>query len=103
MTALLPTGPPVPPAEPLAASFTFSCSDVSCTFDASGSTGSPVTWDWTFGHDGATGSGETVLHDFPAVTGTYTVTLTVGDGSGTDTTTDTVSCKKRGRNGVQCT
>ncbi|MCH7531846.1 MAG: S8 family serine peptidase [Gemmatimonadetes bacterium] len=90
-----------PDPDPLAAGFTFSCSELSCSFDASGSTGS-VVWDWTFG-DSTIGSGVTVAHKYPGV-GTYTVTLTVGDGSGNneDTTSDTVSCKKRGRNGVRC-
>ena len=97
-----PPAPPVPPAEPLAASFTYSCSGVSCTFDGSGSTGSPTSYDWTFGDGGAPASGETVGHDFPSGTGTYTVTLTVDDSSGgTDAASTTISCEQRGKK-VRC-
>ena len=91
--------PPDLDPDPLAASFTFSCSGLSCSFDGSGSTGNVTSYGWTFG-DSTTRSDATVNHTFPDV-GTYTVTLTVGDGSGTDTTSDTVSCKKRGKK-VRC-
>ncbi|MFN2433166.1 MAG: S8 family serine peptidase [Gemmatimonadota bacterium] len=66
-------GPPV-------ASFTFSCSGLSCSFDGSGSAdadGSITSYSWSFG-DGASGSGPSVSHTY-ATGGTYTVTLTVTD------------------------
>ncbi|NMP16914.1 family 16 glycosylhydrolase [Thalassotalea sp. Y01] len=65
---------------PPTAEFSFNCTDLSCTFDGSGSTdidGSLTSWDWDFG-DGNIGSGENVSHTF-AQAGTYTVTLTVTD------------------------
>ena len=70
-----------PPAnqEPTA-SFTFETANLSCSFDASGSTdsdGSIVTYAWSFG-DGSSGSGVTVSHTY-GTAGTYTVTLTVTD------------------------
>lgn len=68
---------------PPTASFTYSCTDLSCDFDGSGSSdsdGSISSYDWDFG-DGTTGSGETVSHTYDA-DGTYTVTLTVTDDAG---------------------
>ncbi len=73
-----------PPANnPPVASFTFSCSDLTCSFDGTGSSdsdGSITSYDWTFG-DGATGSGSTTSHTYGA-DNTYTVTLTVTDDDG---------------------
>jgi PKD repeat protein len=65
---------------PPTASFTFNCTDLSCSFDGSGSSdpdGTIQSYAWTFG-DGDTGSGATVNHTY-AGGGTYTVTLTVTD------------------------
>ncbi len=68
---------------PPTASFTFSCTDLSCSFDGSGSSDSDGTiqsYAWNFG-DGSNGSGVTVDHTYAAA-GTYTVTLTVTDDDG---------------------
>ncbi len=65
--------PPVP-------SFTTSCTALTCSFDAGGSTdpeNDPLTYAWTFG-DGATGSGVTASRTY-GTAGTRTVTLTVSD------------------------
>jgi PKD repeat protein len=60
--------------------------DLTCTFDASGSTDDHdiASYGWTFG-DGATGSGVTASHTF-ASAGTYTVTLLVRDTIGQSAT-----------------
>jgi PKD repeat protein len=72
---------------------TASCTDLSCTFDATGSTdpdGSIVAYSWAFG-DGATGTGPSVPHGYAAA-GTYIATLTVTDNHGaTGTATGTVT------------
>src|SRR6185436_12037666 len=67
---------------PPVARFTFTCSLLSCSFDASGSTADAgiVSYSWSFG-DSTSGSGVTTSHSFEA-TGAYTVTLTVTDTSG---------------------
>lgn len=84
----------------LTASFTSSCQQLTCNFDASASTGA-TGWNWLFGDD-ATGSGETTSHTFPNVAGNYTVTLTVDDGNNnTASTTGTIRCLKRGKN-IRC-
>ncbi len=68
---------------PPTASFTFSCTNLSCSFDGSASAdpdGAIVNYAWAFG-DGTTGSGQTVNKTYGAA-GTYTVTLTVTDDDG---------------------
>jgi PKD repeat protein len=74
---------------PPVASFTYSCTDLTCDFDGSDSydpDGTIVSYDWDFG-DNETGSGVTVQHTYPAED-TYTVVLTVTDNDGA-TGTDT--------------
>lgn len=71
--------PNVPPT----ASFTTSCTNLTCAVDGSGSSDSDnaiTDYSWNFG-DGATGSGVTTSHSYGAP-GTYTVTLTVTDAAG---------------------
>lgn len=65
------------------AAFTYDCSGLSCTFDASGSAdsdGSIQSWEWTFG-DGDEAGGQNPQKDF-SETGTYDATLTVTDDGG---------------------
>jgi serine protease len=87
--------PPPPPPAGLTASFTYSCSRATCTFDASASTGA-MNYAWEFG-DGSTGSGMTTSHTYGG-TDTYTVLLTVGDGLSTDAASQTLTCSVRGKN-----
>ena len=75
-----PGGGEPPPNQPPNASFTFSCTDLSCSYDGSGSSdsdGTIASYAWNFG-DGTNGSGATPSHTY-GTGGTYTVTLTVTD------------------------
>jgi PKD repeat protein len=78
---------------PPVASFTSTCSGLTCSFNASGSSdpdGTIASYAWSFG-DGTSGSGVTVSHTF-AAGGTYTVTLIVTDNAAvTGQTTSTVT------------
>ena len=68
---------------PPSASFTFTCTAATCTFDSGGSSddgGVIASRTWNFG-DGNTGSGTVVTHTY-ASSGTRTVTLTVTDPPG---------------------
>ena len=83
-----------PPANtPPTASFTTSCSQLTCSVNASGSTdtdGTITSYAWSFG-DGQTAIGMTSSRTYAAA-GTYTVTLTVTDDDGaTASTTRQVS------------
>jgi lysophospholipase L1-like esterase len=75
-----PNGGPVTDTPPTA-SFTSSCTDLTCRFDAASSTDDNgiATYAWTFG-DGFSGAGATVDHEYKTA-GTYQVGLTVTDGA----------------------
>ena len=69
------------------AAFTFSCSVLTCNFDASGSKDLNATitsYAWKFG-DGTTGAGVTITHTYDAG-GAFSATLTVADSTGATST-----------------
>lgn len=72
---------------PPVARFTFTCSGLSCSFNASSSTDNVgiVSYAWSFG-DSTIGFGITTNHTY-AATNTYTVTLTVTDTHGLQAST----------------
>jgi PKD repeat protein len=80
-------------ATPPTAAFTSSCSGLTCSFDAGGSTagsgGGQPSYAWQFG-DGSSGTGVSPSHTF-ASGGSYPVTLTVTSASGTDSVSHTVT------------
>jgi PKD repeat protein len=82
-----------PTNEPPVADFSFTCTELDCSFDGSGSIdldGSITSYVWDFG-DGSTGTGMTTTHLY-AADGSYTVTLTVTDDAGaTASVSQTVS------------
>lgn len=81
---LLSGGTPPPENEPPAASFTYSCAELSCNFDGSDSSdpdGSIASYSWNFGDGSAAGSGVAPSHTYSSG-GTYSVTLTVTDNEG---------------------
>ena len=86
--------PPPPPNQPPVASFTWSCVDLKCFFDASGSTDDKaiVDYRWTWGKSPYNnGQGMTPSTSYPAP-GPRTVTLTVTDAEGlTATQTQTIT------------
>jgi subtilisin family serine protease len=75
------TEPPPDNAAPTA-NFTYSCTDLSCSFTdtSSDSDGTVVGWSWTFG-DGSTSTAQNPSKTY-ASGGTYTVSLTVTDDDG---------------------
>lgn len=79
------TTPPV--NTPPTASFSESCTDLTCSFTdgSSDSDGSVVSRNWNFG-DGASSSAQNPSHSYAAA-GTYTVTLTATDDDGASATT----------------
>jgi PKD repeat protein len=86
VTATFKSNSPPPNTAPTAA-FTSSCSDLSCSFDASwsiDSDGTIASYSWAFG-DGTSTSGETADHSY-AQAGSYMVTLTVTDDDGSSAT-----------------
>ncbi len=87
---------------PPVASFTYSCSGLSCSFNGGGSTDDHgiSSYAWNFG-DGQSGSGASVSHTY-ASGGTFTVTLTVTDTVGqTDVDSQSVTVTTSG--GDPCT
>jgi PKD repeat protein len=75
---------------PPVANFTFACSDLTCSFDASSSTAQAnATYSWNWGDGTPAGSGKTATHTYGAA-GSYSVTLTVTDAGGSSTKTQTV-------------
>jgi PKD repeat protein len=83
------------------ATFTRSCTDLACSFDATASSdpdGTIASYAWDFG-DGSDGTGATPEHAYTAG-GTYTVKLTVTDHrGGTDTSQQTVTVAEN-RSGI---
>ena len=81
------------PNQPPTASFTFSCTGLTCNFNGSASNdpdGSIVSYAWNFG-DGTTGSGVSPSKTYSS-SGTRTVTLTVTDnGNATGSTSQSVT------------
>jgi alpha-tubulin suppressor-like RCC1 family protein len=76
-------GTPPPNSAPVA-SFTSSCSGLTCTFDGTASTdsdGSVVAYRWSFGDGTQSNAAATTSHAFAAA-GTYTVSLVVTDDDG---------------------
>ncbi len=73
--------------QPPSASFTHSCTGLSCSFtDTSTDPNNDITgWSWSFG-DGSSSTAQSPSHTYAAA-GTYTASLTVTDGAGLTSTT----------------
>jgi subtilisin family serine protease len=88
-TQTLVVNAPAPAPAPVAA-FTYTCSGITCSFDATTSKNA-VSYAWSFG-DGTSGTGVKVSHRFGYLTN-YTVTLTVKNSAGTgNSISRTISC-----------
>ncbi|MEE1927877.1 S8 family serine peptidase [Streptomyces sp. TRM 70351] len=87
------------------ARFSVFCLQAVCDFDASASSdrdGDIASYRWTFG-DGASATGATVSHRYPAAQRNYTAALTVTDRAGnTDTATRLVQCWHFGSGSTFC-
>jgi PKD repeat protein len=84
---------------PPTASFSSSCTDLSCDFTdtSSDSDGTVVGWDWDFG-DGTTSTAQSPSHTY-TTGGTYTVVLTATDNDNdTNTTSNPVTVTEPGGN-----
>ncbi|WP_432695172.1 S8 family serine peptidase [Marinobacterium sp. YM272] len=93
-----PTPPPPPPGSNIdpSAAFSYNCTALDCTFDASASTdsdGSISSYSWDFGDD-ETASGVAPSHTYLSQ-GNYTVTLTVTDD---DSASSTIAASFRVKN-----
>ncbi len=91
-TGFIGGGSPSPGNDPPTASFTSSCTDLSCSFTdtSTDGDGTIASRSWAFG-DGATSTATNPSHTYAAA-GTYTVTLTVTDDDGAqDSTSQDVS------------
>lgn len=80
-----------PPPPSSVAAYTYTCSGLTCSFNASSSTGA-TGYSWNFG-DGTTGSGVTTSHSF-ASRKTYTVTLTTTPSGSQSTISKSIVCNK---------
>ncbi len=87
------TDPEPEPNEPPTAAFSYSCTELDCTFDGSASSdpdGTIESYEWSFG-DGNGAFGEVVSHAY-ANDGSYTASLTVTDNDGdSDSTSQQVT------------
>ena len=86
---------------PPMASFTFSCTGLSCSFTdgSTDSDGTIQTWSWNFG-DGGSSTATNPSHTY-AASGTYTVTLTVTDNDGAPSSTSrSVTVSSGGGGGI---
>jgi subtilisin family serine protease len=96
-TAFIGSGAPPPPPPPavLTASFTKSCSGLTCTFtNTSTNTTANTTYSWNFGDGSAIVTTKDATHTFASRL-SYTVTLTDNDGTATSSASQTVTCGKR--------
>jgi carboxypeptidase T len=73
----------------LNAAFSANCSALSCSFDASASSGGATSYQWDFG-DGSSASGVTASRSYAAA-GSFNVTLTVSNGTASDSETQVVT------------
>lgn len=90
-----------PPNVAPTANFTYSCTDLTCTFtDTSTDTdGTVATWNWNFG-DSSGSTDQNPIKTY-AVSGTFTVTLTVTDnGAATATTSKSVTVTAPGGSSI---
>jgi subtilisin family serine protease len=92
-TGFIGAGAPPPPV--LTASFTKSCSALTCSFtNTSTNTGSATTYEWNFGDGSAIATTTNATRTFSA-NRSYTVRLSATDGAATSTSSRTVTCGKR--------
>ncbi|HJP60969.1 MAG TPA: PKD domain-containing protein, partial [Gemmatimonadaceae bacterium] len=92
---LLYTGNEVAPPPPLTASFTKSCSGLTCSFtNTSRNTTGATTYSWDFGDGSAVVTTTNASHTFGSRSSS-TVTLTAVDGAQSSTASVGVSCNKR--------